>query len=158
MPKIKETHPTNQGIPWDSPPFHNNLRHGLVVRDNSVTRIRFHEPYDDGDVVSDTLERHRDCDVGLEGVDGSTVVVSESGGFGFEGEEVMTEYKDEAAPKIYSSLDLYSLITEIPARPKPLVLLKYNYKPIVFTFSALKSTPINLACFISSKKGPDCDF
>ena len=56
----------------------------IHVNNRRMTRVRFHEPDYDRDVISNTLVRHRDGAVGLKKVDGSAIVVCESGGFGFE--------------------------------------------------------------------------
>ena len=65
--------------------FDDHVARGIHVDNGRVTRVRFHEPDYDRDIVSDALERHGDSAVRLEEVNGSAVVVSESGGFGFEG-------------------------------------------------------------------------
>lgn len=61
----------------------NHVARGVHVDARRVARVRFHKPDDDGDIVSDALERHGDGAVGLEEVDGSAVVVGERSRFGF---------------------------------------------------------------------------
>lgn len=52
-----------------------------------MTRVRFHKPDNNWDVVGDGLVGHGDRTVGLEEIDGAAVVVSVGGGFGFERRE-----------------------------------------------------------------------
>lgn len=63
----------------------NHIARGVDVDAGRVARVGLHEPDDDGYVVSDGLKRHGNGAVGLEEVDGTTVVVDESGGLGLEG-------------------------------------------------------------------------
>ena len=74
-----------------------HVARGIHVDNGRLTRVRFHEPDNDRDVVSDALERHGDGAVGLEEVNGSAIVVSESGGFGFKGGIVGGEGKEMLA-------------------------------------------------------------
>ena len=77
--------------------FDDHVARGIHVDNGRVARVRFHEPDHDRDVVSDALERHGYCAVGLEQVNRSAVVVSESGSFGFEGRVVGGEGKEVLA-------------------------------------------------------------
>lgn len=61
--------------------FDDHVARGVHVDARRLAGVRLHEPDDDGDVVSDALERHGDGAVGLEEVDGSAVVVGEGRGF-----------------------------------------------------------------------------
>lgn len=71
--------------------FDDHVARGIDIDGGGVTRVRFHEPDNDGDVVSDALERHGDGALGLEEVNGSAVVMGKSGGLGFEGRVVGDE-------------------------------------------------------------------
>ena len=75
-----------------------HVARGVNVDAGRVARVRFHEPDENGDVVSDALKRHRDCAVGLEEIDGAAIVVCEGGGFrlkggvrGGDGDEVLPD-------------------------------------------------------------------
>lgn len=67
--------------------FDDHVARGVHVHDGRVARVGFHEPYNDGDVVSDALKCHRNSAVGLEEINGTTVVVSERRRFGLERRE-----------------------------------------------------------------------
>lgn len=49
-----------------------------------VSRVGLHEPYDNWDIVRDSLKGHRYCSFGLEEIDGAAIVVGKSSGFRFE--------------------------------------------------------------------------
>lgn len=59
-----------------------------------MARIRFHEPDNNGNVVSNLMVNHRNSTVGLEKIDGATIVVSEGGSFGLKRRESIRE-RDE---------------------------------------------------------------
>lgn len=62
-----------------------HVARGVDVDDGRLAGVGLHEPDDDGDVVGDALKRHGDGALGLEEVDGTTVVVGERRRFGVEG-------------------------------------------------------------------------
>lgn len=62
-----------------------HVARGVHVDARGIARVRFEEPDHDGDVVADSLERHRDRPVRLEEDRGAAVVVSERRRFGLEG-------------------------------------------------------------------------
>lgn len=64
--------------------FDNHVARGVHVNARRVARVRFHEPNHHRDVVSNALKRHRNCAVGLEEINGTTVVVSKRRRFGLE--------------------------------------------------------------------------
>lgn len=67
--------------------FDDHVARGIDVDAGRVAGVGLHEPDDDGDVVGDALERHGDGAVGLEEVDGTTVVVRKGCRFGLERRE-----------------------------------------------------------------------
>lgn len=65
-------------------PFDDHIARGVHVHKRWMTRVSLHKPDDNRDVVSDVLVHHRNCAVRLEEVDGTAVVVCESGSFRVE--------------------------------------------------------------------------
>lgn len=74
--------------------FDDHIACRVNVYERRVSRVRFHEPDDYGDVVGDALERHGNSAVGLEEIDGAAIVVSEGSGFRVE-RRVSGEERDE---------------------------------------------------------------
>lgn len=60
--------------------FDNHIPCRVDEDQRGVVGVGLHQPYDNGDVVGDSLVRHRDGAVGLEEIDGAAVVVGEYGG------------------------------------------------------------------------------
>jgi hypothetical protein len=78
--------------------FDNHVSGRVNINTRWMTRVRFHKPNNNRDVVCDGLVCHRNSSVGLKEINGATVVVSESSGFGFkrrescdESEKVLTD-------------------------------------------------------------------
>lgn len=65
-------------------PLDNHITRGIHIDIRWVAGVGLHEPDDDRNVVSDPLKWHGNGAVGLEEVDGTTIVVREGSGFGFE--------------------------------------------------------------------------
>lgn len=64
--------------------FDDHVARGIDVNAGRMTGVRFHEPDDDGDVVSDALERHGNRAISLKKIDGSAVVVGKRRRFGLQ--------------------------------------------------------------------------
>ncbi len=79
--KIRDRDET-RGVHMRMRTLDDHVARGIHVDTRRVARVGIHEPDDDRDVVGDALKRHWDCAFSLEEIDGTTVVVSEGGGFG----------------------------------------------------------------------------
>lgn len=67
--------------------FDNHVSGRVNIDTRWVTRVRFHEPDNNGDVVGNRLIGHGYGSIGLEEINGAAIVVSEGSGFGFKRRE-----------------------------------------------------------------------
>lgn len=71
--------------------FDDHVTGGIDVDTGRMARVRVDEPDNDRNVVGVVLIDHRNCAVGLEKVNGTAVVVGESGGLGLERRKSLDE-------------------------------------------------------------------
>lgn len=64
--------------------FDDHITGGIDIDTRWVSRIGLHEPDDYRNIISNPLKRHRDGAVGLEKINGTTIVMGKGSSFGFE--------------------------------------------------------------------------